>query len=43
MMLIDWMQEFSDEYLFKRTTFYLAVFYVDFYLTKVKNIPMGEL
>jgi|JI102314A2RNA_FD_contig_21_20478889_length_1012_multi_3_in_0_out_0_3 hypothetical protein len=34
MMLLEWMMEFSDEFLFKRQTFALAVSYIDLYLTK---------
>lgn len=42
MMLLEWMQEFSDEFLFKRQTYYLAIYYVDLYLTKQKNIPLKD-
>ena len=39
MMLLEWMQEFSDEFLFKRATYYLAIHYVDMFLTRVSDLP----
>jgi hypothetical protein len=42
MMLYEWMQEFSDEFIFKRATFYLAVWYVDMFLTRVNDVPQSK-
>ena len=40
--LINWMQEVSSDYMFKRLTFNYAVNYVDRYLLKVKNIKKED-
>jgi cyclin E len=37
-ILVDWMMEVCCEFHFKRETFYLAVCYVDLYLSKAEPI-----
>ena len=38
-ILIDWMMEVCMEFMIKRETLYMAVYYVDRYLSMVNNIP----
>lgn len=41
-ILIDWLQEVSSDYLFKRETFHLSINYVDRYLSSVLHIDKSE-
>ncbi len=41
-MLIDWMQEVSEEFALLRETFHLALIYVDLYLSR-KKCPIERL
>ena len=38
-ILLDWMMEVCMELMIKRETLYMAVYYVDRYLSMVNNIP----
>ena len=43
MMLLEWMMEFADEFLFKRQTYALSVSYVDLYLSQQRNLAVKPL
>lgn len=38
-ILIDWMMEVCMEFMLKRQTFSTSVFFVDRYLSIVRNVP----
>lgn len=43
-ILIDWMIEVCEEFMLKRETLYISVYYIDMYLTKAPYIiPKSEL
>lgn len=43
-ILIDWMIEVSEEFMLKRETLYMSIFYIDKYLEKATYlVPKSEL
>lgn len=42
-ILFDWLMEVCDVYKLKRVTYYLAIDYVDRYLSKVDELPKNQL
>lgn len=42
-ILIDWLMELCEEFAFKRDTFHYAVYYIDRFLSNVKDISKGSL
>lgn len=42
-ILFDWLMEVCDVYKLRRVTYYLAIDYVDRYLSRVKELPKNQL
>ncbi len=42
-MLLDWISEVCEEFRQKRETLHLATFYIDKFLSKTQNYPLGKL
>ena len=42
-IMVDWMDEVCSEFMLRRETYHLAVFYIDLYLTKTKDVLRTQL